>query len=141
MPTVTQRQNSLTLTLDGTSHECQVINLEYTAPGYAAGETVEVACPDGVVVEPGDRTDGSITGEVYADSTDEGITWVLLQAQQQQATLAYVLTFYADAASTVAFTVTGECTVGSFVLPWSKPGYARHSLGLVVQTAEYARPA
>jgi hypothetical protein len=130
MPTNTTKQIALSLVLDGTEVNCQLIDVSYTAPGNTVGETVEVACPDGVVTEPGDTQSGSLTGTLYTDTTDSGASWLLMQAQNTDAALTYEVTWFADLDETVAFTLTGTAKVASFQMDWSKPGFSRHPLDL-----------
>ena len=142
MPTNTTQNNALSLTLDGTEINCQVIDLTVTMPGDGTGETAEVACPDGTVTEPGQFEDGAIGGSVYADTPDSGVTWLLMQAKAAGATMDYVLTWFADQDGTVAFTWTGQAQVGTFSMDWTKPGLARHPIDLaLIDKPTIARPA
>ena len=61
----TQPNISLVLTLDGTAVECQVITLDFQAPGVGASTVTQTACPDGLVSEPGTISSGSITGDLW----------------------------------------------------------------------------
>ena len=141
MPTNTTEEVSLSLTLDGTEVNCQIIDLSLTLPGEATGDTIEVACADGSVVEPGEHQDGSLTGTVFTDSTDAGVSWLLMQAKSTGATIAYVLTWFSNEPNTVAFTVTGDAQVDTFTIDWAKPGYSRHPISLTLNSAAIARPA
>lgn len=141
MPTNTTEQIALSLTLDGTEVNCQIIDLSLTLPGDTTGETVEVACPDGSIVEPGQHEDGTLTGTVFTDTTDAGVSWLLMQAKSSGATIDYTLTWFSDADATVAFTVTGQAQVSSFQLDWAKPGYSRHPIDLALTSATIDRPA
>jgi len=127
--------------LDGTSVECQVIDLSLTLAGESTGDTVQVACPDGAVVEPGEHEDGSLTGTVFSDSLDTGVTWLLMQAKSAGATIAYVLTWFSNEANTVAFTVSGDAQVATFSIDWTKPGHSRHPIDLTLLSTTLARPA
>lgn len=141
MPTNVTEEISLSLLLDGVEFNCQVIDLSATLPGETTGESVQVACPDGVVVEPGDTEDGSLSGTVYSDTTDTGITWALMQAKSTGATMTYVLTWFSDQDNTVAFTWSGNCQVATFNIDWAKPRYSRHPIDLTLQSVDIARPA
>lgn len=141
MPTNTTEQIELSLVLDGAEYQCQVIDLSLTLAGTGTGETIEVACPDGVVVEPGEHEDGSLSGTVFADTTDSGITWVLMQAKSSGATMAYTITWFANETNDKAFTVSGDAQVGAFSMDWSKPGYGRHPIELTLLTTTLGRPA
>ena len=141
MPTTTIEQIELSLVLDGTEYQCQIIDATLTLVGRSAGDTVEVACPDGAVNEPGEHTDGSLTGTVFTDTTATGISWALMQAQQAGATMSYVLTWFADQDNTIAFTYTGDCKVDEFSIDWAKPGYSKHPISLVLVTGTLGRPA
>jgi len=142
MPTNTTENVSLSLTLDGTEVNCQVIDLSVTLPGQSTGDTVEVACPDGAVVEVGELEDGSLTGTVFADTTSTGISWLLMQAKASGATIDYVLTWFSDQDSAVAFTWSGKAQVATFSMEWAKPGLARHPIDLaLIDEPVIARPA
>ena len=141
MPLSTQPNNQLSLTLDGTEVNCQVIDLSFTMPGTGTGETVEVACPDEYAYEPGTRSDGSISGTVYTDLADTGLTWLLAQAKDTDATIAYVLTFHPDAGATGGIVFTGDAKVNTWSLDFSKPSLSKHSLDLTAMTAVISRPA
>lgn len=141
MPVNTQPNVALTLTLDGTSVECQVIDATFTPPGVGASTVTETACPDGRVSEPGTIASGGLTGNVFADSQDGGVTWILLQAYDTNATIAYVVTWWADLGPTKAVQYTGDARVANFQLAWTKPAMGRHPIDLEIMTATVARPA
>ena len=141
MPTVTQPNVALSLKLDDTEVNCQIIDLSLTLAGEGTGDTVEVACPDEVVVEEGSHEDGQLTGTVYSDTSDGGVSWLLMQAKSTGAVIAYELTWFADADSTVAFTVTGTAQVASFQMDWTKPALSRHPIDLTLLTTTLGRPA
>lgn len=142
MPTVTIEQVSLSLLLDGVEYNCQVIDASLTHVGKSTGETVQVACPDGAVVEPGEHVDGSLTGTVYTDTTaGSGISEALMLAHAAGATMTYSVTMFSDQANTVAYIYSGDCQVSSFQIDWAKPGYSRHPLDLALVTGTISRPA
>ena len=141
MPVNTQPNVSLILDLDGATYECQVIDLSFRPPGVGASTVTETACPDGRVAEPGAVQSGSLTGNAFTDSLDTGLTWILAQAYETDATLAYTLTFFPELGATKAMQFTGEARVSSFQLDFSKPGINRHPLDLEVVSATLARPA
>jgi hypothetical protein len=140
MPVNTLQNIALSLTLDGTEHNCQVIDVTLDLPGVAPGEAVETACPDGKVSEPGSPSNGSLSGTVYADPSDTGLTWILGQAYKAGSEIAYTITYWADQDNTVAIIFSGQCKVASFSLPFSKPNLAKHPLDLTLITADMARP-
>lgn len=141
MPTNTIQNISLIIELDGVSHSCQFINVQLSLPGRGQGQVTEVACPDGVVTEPGALQWGSATGELFVDMSDGGVSVALETAYLSGAEIAYSMTWYADQASTVARTYTGKAIVNSFTLDWSKPGLAKQPLDLALLTAVPSRPA
>lgn len=141
MPVNTQPNVSLVLDLDGATYECQVIDASFRPPGVGASTVIETACPDGRVAEPGAVSSGSLTGNAFADSLDTGLTWILAQAYETDATLTYVLTFWPELGATVAMQYSGDARVNSFQLDFSKPGTGKHPLDLEVVTATLARPA
>ena len=140
MPVNTQPNVSLVLMLDTTSVECQIIDASFKPPGVGASTVTETACPDGRVAEPGAVASGSLTGNAFADSLDAGITWLLAQAYENDATIAYELTFWPELGATQAMQYTGEARVNSYTLDFSKPGIGRHPIDLEVVTATLARP-
>lgn len=135
----TQPNVGLTLTLDTQSVACQVIDLNYKPPGVGNSTIVETACPDGVVSEPGSITSGSLTGNAFLDSSDTGLWWLLAQAYEENATIAYVLTFYSELGPTHGFTYSGDARVNSIEAPFSKPGLGRHAIDLEIVSATLAR--
>lgn len=140
MPTNTTENVSLSLTLDGVEYNCQIIDATATLPGETPGDVTEVACPDGKVVEKGDQEDGQLTGTVFADSTDTGITWVLMQAKAAGTVMNYVLQWFSDQDATVSFVWTGVCQVGNFQIEWTKPSLARHPIDLSLLDVTISRP-
>jgi len=132
MPTVTQAQTAASFVIDGTEYNCQIINFSYSPTSTGTGETVEVACPDGGVVVPGELEYGSASGEVFADTTDTGITWALASAQANDEIVAYEFTFFSDQGATVAMKYTGDCKVQNFTIDWEGKSYARHPIDLVI---------
>lgn len=121
--------------------ECQVSEAELTLPGSQPGESVETACPDGVVSEPGSTTNGGLTGNVYVDPTDTGITWALATLYQAGTEFPYRIVYYSDLAETHAIEFVGNAKVNTFTLPFSKPGNAQQPLDLALITASMGRPA
>ena len=138
MPNTTQNV-SLILDLDGTTFECQVINAEFAMPGTGTGTTTETACPDGVVVEPGSLEDGSLTGEVFTDLLDTGLTWILASAKQADSVMNYTVVYHADQPATNNIQFSGLCKVATFALPFEKPGLSKHSLDLTISTCAISR--
>lgn len=141
MATTTIEQIALSLQLDGVEYNCQVIDADLTMNGTGTGDTTEVACPEGKVNEVGSHEDGALTGTVYTDTSEAGITWALMQAKASGAEMTYSLTWFADQDATVAFTYSGTCKVGRFSIGWTKPGYSRHPLDLVLTSGTLGRPA
>lgn len=141
MPVNTTPNNSLSLTLGSEEYNCQVTSLDFSPPGYGAPSVVEVACPDGVVHEPGGREDGTLTGEVYTDLTDTGLTWILATARDTDSELTYTLILHDDQPTTNSIQYTGTARVSSFSMPFEKPGLSKHSLDLAILTATMSRPA
>lgn len=132
----------LTVTIDGApvTFECQTIDAKLTLPGTTAGTNTETACPDGVVSEPGGTSNGSLTGTVFTDTTDTGISWALMQAYQAGETFPYVAVWFADQDATKAVQFTGEAVVNTFSLDWVKPGNAKHPLDIGLVSAAIGRP-
>ncbi len=142
MPVNTTTNTSLSLTIDGGDEmNCQIIDCSFVPPSNAVGDRVLTACADGEVINPGSPENGSLTGNVYADPLDGGITDTLLTAQENDADMAFVLTFWNDQANTVAMTFTGTARVNSMQLDFARPGYAQHPIDLAVITSTRTRPA
>lgn len=140
MPTNVTKNNQLTLTLDGSDFSCQVIDLSFEYPVWETGENVEVACGPGESVnESGSRASGRISGEVFADTLDTGVTIALMDAIDADAEVPFVLDYYSDQANTVSVRFSGNVKVSGFELPFSKPGNARHSLDLEVLPNGFTR--
>lgn len=121
--------------------ECQVIDVELKLPGIGPGASTETACPGGIVSEVGTASNGSITGNIFVDPTDTGITWALATLYQAGDEFHYSLTYYADQDQTISITFEGQAKVNSFTLPFNKPGMARQPLDLALITATMRRPA
>lgn len=134
MATTTIKNVHLKVTVDGTDHSCQFITANLTLPGYSEGDTVEVACPEGQVVELGEAVPGEFTGKVYTDTADAGITWVLAQAAVAGTPVAYEIVWFADQDNTIAFQLDGTAQVGQMTLPWEKPGLSKHDITLTLST-------
>lgn len=138
MPASTQRDATLVLTLDGTAIECQVINASYqmAAPGEAT--PVPVACGD-TVSEPGDPSTGSISGEVFKDTSATGVTRLLAQAAVSGAEMAYVYTEADEGGYEMSW--SGTCTVPAFGIDFAPSKTGRHTLNLSVTTSVLAAAA
>lgn len=139
MPVNTQVDATLVLTLDpGTgpiSVECQVINASYTpaAPGQAT--PVPVACGD-TVSEPGDPSTGTISGEVFKDTSAAGVTRLLAEAAIAGAEMDYVYT--EEDSDGYAMSWSGKCTVPQFAIDFAPSKTGRHSLELSLTTSVLA---
>jgi hypothetical protein len=137
----TQQNVSLVVSLDGVDYACQVIDASFKPPGVGATTVTETACPEGRVAEPGSVAAGSLTGTAFTDSLDAGITYVLAQAYETDATLDIVVTFWPELGPTKAMQYTGTARVNSYQLDFAKPGMGKHPIDLEVVTAVLARPA
>jgi hypothetical protein len=127
------RDAALSLSIDGAEYACQVINAEFIPPSSGTGTTVRTAC-GGTVKEPGDPADGTISGEVFKDLSEGGITRALIEARESTVPYVYRET---DAAG-VSLTWTGDLFVPVFGVPFTPDKYGRHPLSLQVLTAEPA---
>jgi len=137
----TQPNVSLVVSLDGVDYACQVIDASFKPPGVGATTVTETACPSGVVAEPGAAAAGTFTGNVFSDSLDAGITWVLAQAYETDEEFDYIITFWPELGPTKAIQYTGQARVNSFQLDFAKPGIGKHPLDLEIVTATLGRPA
>lgn len=136
-----QKNVSLVVSLDGVDYACQVIDASFSPPGIGSSTITETACPDGAVAEPGAIAAGTLTGTVFADTSDAGITWALAQAYEANAEIAYIYTLYPELGPTHAMQYTGTARVASFSVDFLKPGLGKHPIDLEIATAALARPA
>ena len=132
----------LTVTIDAApvTFECQALDCSLSLPGSQPGESVETACPDGIVSEPGTTTNGALTGTVFTDTTATGISWALMNAYMAGDEFTYSFTWFSDQPNTTAVLFTGTGKVNSFQLDWTKPGNAKHPLDLALISATIGRP-
>jgi hypothetical protein len=137
----TQNNHELKVTFGGKTFECQIIDLDFKRPGRARGSIVRTACPDGVVSEPGEITEGSLTGNAYTDTTDSGLWWLLDEAYESETQVDYVLTFFPDLGATKAVEFTGKAYVTESGLGFTNPAVSKHPIALTVVTATKSRPA
>lgn len=140
MATTTIQNIELSLKFDDVEYQCQVIDVELAMPGASPGNSTHVACPGGIVSEPGQPANGSLTGNVFSDPSDTGITWILATAYKTGAELAYSATYWPNEGATKAIEFSGRAKVNTFKLPFSKPGNAKHTIDLALITADMARP-
>lgn len=138
MAVSTQRDALLTLTLDSTSVECQVIDASYTPAAPGDSTPVPVACGD-TVSEPGDPSNGSIRGTVFKDTSTTGVTRLLAEAAVAGASMTYA--YAEEDESGYAMSWTGTCTVPQFAIDFSPSKTGRHSLDLTVSTSVLAPAA
>ena len=118
-----------------------MIDASFKPPGVGASTVTETACPTGVVAEPGSIEAGAFTGNVFSDSLDAGVTYVLATAYETQAEFDYIVTFWPELGPTKAMQYTGRAKVASFQLDFAKPGIGKHPLDLELSTATLGRPA
>lgn len=137
MATNVAKDATLVLSLGGTDYACQVINASYQMAAPGDSTPVPVACGD-TVSEPGDPSNGAITGEVYKDVSATGITRVLAVAAQSGAEVAYVYTETDGNGAEMSW--SGQATVPAFAIDFAPDKYGRHSLSLNVTTSVLADP-
>lgn len=137
MPTVTQKDARLTLTLDGADYACQITEAEFTYPTTGEPTTTPVACGGDPVAEPGTPVNGSITGTVYKDTGPNGVTKALILALESGASLAYEWTEGQDADAN-RLSITGTATVSGHVESFTPDLMGKHPLALTVVTASTA---
>jgi len=130
----TQKDAELSLTLDGEEFACQVINGTLTWPSRSEPTLVPVACGD-KVAEPGTPSNGSISGEVYKDTSATGITRALITALEADATLAFIWTENVGGPVGSVLTVEGECVVSSHEQVFTPDTLGRHPLNLSVTSS------
>lgn len=132
MPAVTSKDATLTLTFQigaGTPVDvsCQVIDSTLTFPARAEATLVPVACGDNVS-EPGDPTNGALTGTVYKDLSVTGVTRFMIDALIADALLTYTW-------EEAEMTVTGEARVAGHDQPFTPDKFGRHPLNLTITSA------
>ena len=76
----------------------------------------------------------------FADSLDTGITWLLAQANEEDAAITYSRTFWPELGATKGMTWDGVCRVNKFSQPFAKPGIGRQPIDLEVTSATLSRP-
>ena len=135
MPTNVAKDATLVLSIDGTDYACQVVNASYTPAAPGDSTPIPVACGD-VVSEPGDPSNGAISGEVYKDLGATGITRVLAGMATSGAEADYVYTETDSNGETMSW--SGQCTVPAFPIDFAPDKYGRHTLDLNVSTSVLA---
>ena len=138
MPTNTQKDAELVLTVGGVDYACQVVNASFTMAAPADSTPVPVAC-GGTVSEPGDPSNGSITGEVYKDTSATGITRKLAELASSGASVAYVYTEKDE--NDYEMSWTGQATVPAFAIDFAPDKFGRHALTLTLTTSVLAAAA
>ena len=138
MPAVTQTDATLVLTLDSTAVECQVINASYTPAAPGESTPIPVACGD-TVSEPGDPANGSISGEVFKDTSATGVTRLLANAAVAGTEMDYVYTESDGAGGGMSW--SGKATVPQFGIDFAPSKLGRHELSLTLTTSVLAAPA
>lgn len=135
MPVTTQQDALLKITLDGTDFACQVINASFTPAAPGESTPIPVACGD-TVSEPGDPSNGSISGEVFKDTSATGITRVLAQAAVSGAEFDYQ--YVENDGTPHEMTWSGKATVPQFGIDFAPSKTGRHPLNLTLTTSVLA---
>lgn len=141
MAVSTQKDALLVLTLDDgkgggpVDYAAQVVNASYTMA--APGEATPIPVASGETVsEPGDPSTGSISGEVFKDTSATGITRALAQAAVSGAEFSYVYT--EEDSGGYAMSWSGTATVPQFGIDFAPDKFGRHPLNLSVTTSVLA---
>lgn len=135
MPTNASKDATLVFTIDATDYACQVIDASYTMAAPAESTPIPVAC-GGTVSEPGDPSNGSISGSVYKDTTTTGITRALAELAVSGAEVAYVYTETDGNGQEMSW--SGNATVPAFAIDFAPDKYGRHTLDVNVTTSVLA---
>ena len=135
MPTNAAKDATLVLSFDGTDYACQVVNASYTPAAPGDSTPVPVACGE-TVSEPGDPSNGSISGEVYKDISANGVTRALSTLVLSGAEADYVYTETDGNGETMSW--SGKCTVPAFGIDFAPDKYGRHQLAINVSTSVLA---
>lgn len=139
MPVKTQTDATLKLSLDKGSGpvlvECQVINAAFTMAAPGESSPIPVACGD-TVSEPGDAQNGTITGEVFKDTSATGITRLLAEAALAGAEMDYE--YVENDGTAEEFAWSGKCTVPPFGIDFTPSKTGRHALALTLTTSVLA---
>lgn len=131
MPTNVAKDATLVLSIDGTDYACQVVDASYTMAAPGDSTPVAVACGD-TVSEPGDPSNGSISGSVFKDTGTTGITRALATLALSGAEVPYI---YTENDGTNDLSWSGVATVPAFGIDFAPDKYGRHSLALNVTTS------
>ena len=138
MPVNTQIDATLVLTLDdgggAVAYECQVIDAEFTPAAPGDSTPIPIACGD-TYGEPGDPQNGSITGEVFKDTSATGITRALAEAMTAGTSFDYV---YTESDGTNTMSWSGKATVPQTGFPFAPSKTGRHPLNLTLTTSVLA---
>lgn len=136
----TQANTALVVEIGSTAYECQIIDVTFTPPGTGTGTTTRTACPDGVVAEPGEAVNGSLSGNAFTDTTESGLWTALYTAYTDGTELDYQVTWFPGVAGQ-EITFQGRAVVQDPpTLPFSKPGLSKHPVNLALLTATLTRP-
>ena len=141
MPTVSQPNSSVSITIGGTEYNCQFTTITWNPGGSSAPDVMLTACPDGVLASAGSYNPAVLSGTVAGDTSDSGITTALLDAVEDGTDVAVVYTMFNDN-GTVAWQWTFDAHVAPFDLPFTRPGTFMHDLTLTgTSPATRVRPA
>ena len=145
MAVTSQALIELTVELDGTEYNCQVIDAEHIPPAYTGTvASTETACPDGVIADDQRTwTPGSLRGNAFIDTADTGLTWMLRTAQHNQTTIAYKIVHFPELGAAGAVEESGDAVVSTFSYgSFTKPGLGKFPIDLALMTtAGPVRPA
>ena len=139
MATITQASATFTFTLDAVDHSCQIFNAEFTQPGPGEGESKAVGCGTRIP-KSGEWANGALTGTVFVDTSDTGLTFALSTLRATSASVPYELVFFPDlAGSEVEY--SGDAQISEFVLGWDpETTPAEQEIAVVLLTGSPARP-
>jgi hypothetical protein len=136
----TQTNTALVVKIGAATYECQLIDVTFTPPGTGTGTTTRTACPDGVVSEPGEAVNGSLTGNAFTDTTAQGLWTALYTAYTTGEELDYEITYFPGVDGQAVMFAGRAVVQDPPTLPFSKPGISKHPVNLALLTATMTRP-
>jgi len=146
MPTHTQKDSVLTLTLPaglcGNPHDiaCQVTGASYKVSTPAKVEGTPVACGGDPVIEASaERTPGEIKFDIFKDTTDAGLTTLMMLAAQSGVAVPFTYTEN-PSEPTIKWSAEGKATFGAEAVDFTPGQIGKHPVTMSVPTETLTFP-